>query len=157
MNKIFEKLKSEPSFSILSRAIERANLEELLTDKGPMTIFAPTDEAFLHLSPAEFDRLRHNKEKLQELLKYLIVPGTASGSDIVKIENLRTCEGEDIRVKRDGIITKVDNANVITSDIIVEGGIINIIDQVIFPLDMKFMAQHPTSLIQPEEEISKNK
>ena len=41
-------------FETLSTAIAAAGLEEVLTDEGPFTVFAPTDEAFAKLPEGSF-------------------------------------------------------------------------------------------------------
>ena len=37
---------SEPQFSTLYKAIKQAGLDEVLTEPGPYTLFAPTNDAF---------------------------------------------------------------------------------------------------------------
>ena len=43
---LYEKIKSEPVFSIFSKGLERADLGQFIGQGGLYTVFAPTDEAF---------------------------------------------------------------------------------------------------------------
>lgn len=46
-----ETVRSGDSFTTLEQAIQAAGLEETLSEPGPYTVFAPTDEAFAALPP----------------------------------------------------------------------------------------------------------
>src|SRR5688572_14085973 len=43
---LYNKLKADPTFSIFTRGLERADLVQFINEGGLYTIFAPTDEAF---------------------------------------------------------------------------------------------------------------
>jgi uncharacterized surface protein with fasciclin (FAS1) repeats len=43
---LYEKIKSDPTFSIFTKGLERADLVQFISQGGLYTVFAPTDEAF---------------------------------------------------------------------------------------------------------------
>src|SRR5689334_22104865 len=43
---LYNKLKAEPTFSIFTKGLERADLVQFINEGGLYTVFAPTDEAF---------------------------------------------------------------------------------------------------------------
>lgn len=70
-------LTSIPSVSTLGSLVQAADLVPAVQDleaKGPLTIFAPSNEAFAKLDPALVEKLKkpENKDALQSILKYHI-------------------------------------------------------------------------------------
>ena len=123
------------SFSTLVTALKAAELDGVLRQEGPYTVFAPTDAAFAKI-PAETlnDLLKpENKEKLQAILTYHVVPGAYGASDVVGMSDAKTANGQSFAINtRDGNVM-VDNAQVIKTDIMATNGIIHVIDTVIMP------------------------
>ena len=127
------------SFQTLATALQAADLVETLKGKGPYTVFAPTDEAFGKL-PAETlkDLLKpENKQKLQRILTYHVVPGRVSSADVVKLRTAETVSGDSIEIKANGGTVMVDGARVVKTDVQASNGIIHVIDSVILPDDSK--------------------
>jgi len=58
------------SFTTLAKALQAADLVGTLKEKGPFTVFAPTDEAFAKLPQATLDDLLkpENKARLRRIL-----------------------------------------------------------------------------------------
>lgn len=125
------------SFRTLVAAVEAAGLVETLRGSGPLTIFAPTDEAFARLPEGTLQSLLQpeNKSKLQAILTYHVVSGRVKAADVVKLNGIRTVQGQqiDIAVKDDKV--SVDGANVVKTDIAASNGVIHVIDSVILPAD----------------------
>src|SRR5919202_501987 len=61
-------------FETLGRAIAAAGLTSTLSEAGPFTLFAPTDNAFAKMPSADLRALFADKGKLHELLSYHLVP-----------------------------------------------------------------------------------
>lgn len=123
-----------PSFSTLVTAVKAAGLAETLSGKGPFTIFAPTNEAFAKLPAGTVETLLkpENKEKLQKILTLHVVPAKVMAAD-VKTGAVPTVNGEKLNVVvKDGVVT-VNEAKVITTDIVGSNGVIHVIDTVILP------------------------
>ena len=121
------------SFNTLVTAVKAAGLVETLKGKGPFTVFAPTDEAFAKLPKATLDGLLADKQALTKVLLYHVVAGNVLAKDVVKLTEAKTVQGSaaKITVKDGGV--KVDNANVVKTDIECTNGVIHVIDTVILP------------------------
>jgi hypothetical protein len=64
---------SMPEFSTLATALTKAGLMATLAERGPYTLFAPTNEAFEKMAPATLERLMGNVRQLKAvLLRHLI-------------------------------------------------------------------------------------
>lgn len=50
-------IRLRPPLSLLCGALQTAGLNELLSQQGALTLFAPTSEAFTALAPAELQAL----------------------------------------------------------------------------------------------------
>ncbi|GJM15406.1 MAG: hypothetical protein DHS20C13_07330 [Thermodesulfobacteriota bacterium] len=125
------------SFNTLVAAVQAAGLEETLRGEGPFTVFAPTDEAFAALpdGTVEMLLLPENKEKLVAILTYHVVPGKVTSADVVKVKEAKSVNGKGIPIAvKDGKV-HVDNATVVTPDVMASNGVIHVIDAVIIPDD----------------------
>ena len=120
------------NFNTLAKALAAAGLVETLQGSGPFTVFAPTDEAFAKLPAGTLEALLADKAKLTKVLTYPVVPGTVMAADVVKMSSAKTVEGQSVTIDtRSGV--KVDNANVVKTDIVATNGVIHVIDAVILP------------------------
>lgn len=120
------------SFKTLVQAVQAAGLVETLSGEGPFTVFAPTDEAFAQIPAETLQAVLADKEKLTAILTYHVVPGKLMAADVVRSTQLQTAQGQSITVSTEGGV-RVDNANVIQTDIEADNGVIHVIDQVIMP------------------------
>ena len=120
------------SFNTLVQAVQAAGLVETLSGEGPFTVFAPTDEAFAQIPAETLQAVLANKEQLTAILTYHVVPGKLMAADVVRSTQLQTVQGQSITVSTEGGV-RVDNANVIQTDIEADNGVIHVIDQVIMP------------------------
>lgn len=120
------------SFNTLAKALAAAGLIETLKGPGPFTVFAPTDEAFAKLPPGTLEGLLADQAKLTKVLTYHVVPGTVMAADVVKMSSAKTVQGQSVTIDTRGGV-KVDNANVVKTDILATNGVIHVIDAVILP------------------------
>jgi uncharacterized surface protein with fasciclin (FAS1) repeats len=120
------------SFNTLSKALAAAGLGETLKGPGPFTVFAPTDEAFAKLPPGTLEALLADQAKLTKVLTYHVVPGTVMAADVVTMSSVKTVQGQSVTIDTRGGV-KVDNANVVKTDILATNGVIHVIDAVILP------------------------
>ncbi|MBL0421973.1 fasciclin domain-containing protein [Ramlibacter sp. AW1] len=118
-------------FKTLAAALQKAGLVDTLKGKGPFTVFAPTDAAFAKVPKAQLDALLNDKDKLTAVLTYHVVPGTVMAKD-VKAGKVKTVQGSELTVSTSGGV-KVDNANVVKTDIKADNGVIHVIDSVVMP------------------------
>ena len=124
---------SAGSFNTLLAAAKAAGLVDTLQSDGPFTVFAPTDDAFAKLPEGTVENLLANPDKLKQILLYHVVPGKVTAADVVKLSKATSAEGSDIKIAvHDGSV-KVDDANVIKTDVMASNGVIHVIDAVIIP------------------------
>lgn len=84
------------SFKTLLAAAKAAGLVEVLSGDEPLTVFAPTDEAFAKLPAGTVENLLkpENKKQLAAILTFHVVPGRVFSSDVVANKGLKTVQGE---------------------------------------------------------------
>lgn len=123
---------SAGSFKTLVTALKAAGLVDTLKGPGPFTVFAPTDEAFAKIPKAKLDALLKDKAALTKVLTYHVVSGKVMAAD-VKAGQVKTLEGASLTVSVDAGKVKVDNANVVKTDIVTDNGVIHVIDTVLMP------------------------
>jgi uncharacterized surface protein with fasciclin (FAS1) repeats len=132
------------NFKTLAAALTAADLVNTLKGPGPFTVFAPTDEAFAKIPKADLDALLKDKAKLQAVLTYHVVSGKVMVADILKNTStkVKTVQGSDLNVsvsvnkkayKEPNTSVKVNNANVVKTDIVADNGVIHVIDTVVMP------------------------
>jgi uncharacterized surface protein with fasciclin (FAS1) repeats len=126
---------SAGSFNTLVAAVKAADLVDTLKGEGPFTVFAPTDEAFAKLPAGTVEDLLkpENKEKLQAILLYHVVPGKVMAADVVKVTSAKTANEMDLKVMVDGNMVKINEAQVVQTDIMTSNGVIHVIDTVLIP------------------------
>ena len=127
---------SAGSFTTLVAAVQAAGLAETLKGEGPFTVFAPTDDAFAKLPAGTVDNLLkpENREQLQQILTYHVVPGKVMSSDLQgKSTTAATVEGSDVEIDASGSAVMVEGATVTQADIAASNGVIHVIDTVIMP------------------------
>lgn len=133
---IVELASTNGSFNTLTKAVQAAGLTETLSGEGPFTVFAPTDEAFAALPAGTLEELLkpENKEQLAKVLKYHVVPGEVTSSQITPGE-VETVAGTPVTVQVDSTskAVKVNDAQVTQPDIKASNGVIHVVDKVILP------------------------
>jgi len=120
------------NFTTLLAAVKQAGLVDALKGDGPYTLFAPTDEAFAKIPQSQLQALLNDKKMLTSVLTYHVVADNVPSSDVVKLKQAKTLQGQSITINASNGV-KVDNANVIMTDIVASNGVIHVIDEVIMP------------------------
>ncbi len=120
----------------LVAAVKQAELVDALSNAGPFTVFAPTNEAFNKLPKGTVEDLMkpENKEKLQDILQYHVYVGVIKPETMQDGQTLNEVNGGNITVQKtaDGKITINNSAHIIAS-IPASNGIIHVIDGVLLP------------------------
>ncbi len=123
------------SFGTLLAAAKAAGLVGALEGEGPLTVFAPTDDAFAKLPAGTVETLLkpENKEQLKSILLYHVVEGKVTSDQVVKLTSAKTLQGQKAKIAvKDGKVY-VDGAQVIKADVPASNGVIHVIDSVILP------------------------
>jgi uncharacterized surface protein with fasciclin (FAS1) repeats len=123
------------SFNTLAKALQAADLVGTLKEKGPFTVFAPTDAAFAKLPQATLDDLLkpENKAKLRRILAYHVVPARVTAADAARLKTATAVSGDIIDIATSGGSVMVGQARVTKADITASNGVIHVIDSVILP------------------------
>ena len=120
----------------LVAAVKQAQLVDALSNAGPFTVFAPTNEAFNKLPKGTVEDLMkpENKEKLQDILQYHVFVANLGTTLMQDGQTLNQVNGQNITIQKsaDGKITINGKAHIITS-IPASNGIIHVIDEVLLP------------------------
>jgi len=120
--------------STLVAAVQAADLENSLVNAGPLTVFAPTNDAFDKLPPGTVSNLlkKENKNKLAFILKHHVTPGNYSKDFIKKFKQLGQASNENVSIKVKGDDVYIGEAKIIAS-VKASNGVVHIIDKVILP------------------------
>ena len=122
------------SFNTLVAAVAAAELVDALSADGPLTVFAPTDDAFGALPAGLVDclLLPENKEALSAILTYHVVDGAVMSTDLTD-GPVPTLQGEEVTVDLTDGVTLNDSVKVVTADIEASNGVIHVVDGVLVP------------------------
>ncbi len=130
---------SEGPFNTLRDALAAAGLSYKLSRPGPLTLFAPSDEAFARLPEGRLaDWLRpENRRQLRDILSYHLVPARCLAAQLSDLAHITASNRRQIPVQTgpDGIRlgTPDAGAKIETADMIAANGVIHVIDAVLLP------------------------
>lgn len=136
---IVETAAESGQFTTLLAAAEAAGLADALSGEGPLTVFAPTDEAFAKLPEGAVEALLEDTPKLQTILLHHVVAGKVTASDAAGLDSAESLIGQPLAIAAGDGVT-VGGAKVIAADIEASNGVIHVIDSVILPLNLAEVA-----------------
>lgn len=122
----------------LVAAVQAAEIEHVLVNAGPLTVFAPTNAAFDALPEGTLETLLkpESKDDLTNILLLHSAPGSydieSLKKEASKGRKVYTASGDYLDVVVEDDVVYVAGAKVITS-IQTSNGIINVVDKVILP------------------------
>jgi len=129
-----------PEISTLFTALKAADLVDMLSGKGPFTVFAPTNKAFAALPNGTLANLLkpENKPQLVKVLTNHLTNGNMHSTDFNDGEKLKTLEGEEvtIRIFGDdpiGRVISIDSAKITGFETVASNGIVHFLDSVLLP------------------------
>ena len=140
---IVETAQADSRFSILVEAVVAADLATTLSSPGPLTVFAPTNDAFAALL-AELgvtkDQLLADKALLTAVLTYHVLPAKVLRADVPAGKAITTVQGGIFKVDAVGgdlVITDGRNrtAKITATNLETSNGVIHVVDKVILPAD----------------------
>ena len=140
LGSVVEVAAASGSFSTLVAAIQVSGLAGTLSEGGPFTVFAPSEEAFAALPAGLLEKLLkpENKTVLAQILTYHVVSGKVLSSD-VKDGAVASVEGSELTFSTTGGVM-VNDAKVITPDVQASNGVIHVIDKVLVPAGIDIAA-----------------
>jgi len=132
----------------LVQAVKAAGLVEKLTEKGPMTVFAPVNSAFAALPGSVIEGLLkpESKSELIRVLSYHVVAGKLTSEELEKLikdgngeAKLTTLAGNMLYARKNGprniMVSdeKGNSANISVYDVLQSNGVIHVVDRVLLP------------------------
>lgn len=133
MATILETLRQSEDLSTFVNLVEIADLKGMLNNRGPFTVFAPTDSAFESLSGEALHDLKQSRNRLADLLMWHIVVGVLRLEEVPGMRNptIKTLQGSELNVSLIDEEFRVNDARIVTGDIDCDNGVIHIIDGVL--------------------------
>ncbi len=120
-------------FKTLTKLVKEAGLAGALQAKGPYTVFAPTDAAFTKVPKATLAALAKDKAKLRAVLLYHVAKGKLTAAKVVKLQSIKTLNGQSLKVRVSHGTVTVGGARLIKTDIGASNGVIHVINKVLIP------------------------
>jgi uncharacterized surface protein with fasciclin (FAS1) repeats len=130
-------LNSEDHTTLVA-AVEAAEVQNALVNVGPLTVFAPTNEAFDKLPEGTVEDLlkAENKDKLAYILTHHVAPSNHPvdmlNKSIDKGRTLYMASGENVEIAREGEDIFVGGAKILGT-VKASNGWVHVIDAVILP------------------------
>ena len=123
------------TFNTLLAAAKAAGLVEVLSGDKPLTVFAPTDEAFAKLPEGTVESLLkpENKAKLAAILAFHVVPGRVFASDVLSKKEFKTVQGGMLTAAMKNGAATINGSTIVATDIDASNGVIHVIDRVMLP------------------------
>ena len=144
---IVDVLSDYPEYSLLVEAVQAAGLVDTLKGRGPFTVFAPTNTAFVNLLgelKTTKDALFADKPLLTAVLTYHVLAARVPAADIPFGRAITTVETGIFKIDNGGgpVITDERNrtANITVTNLYASNGVIHGIDKVILPGDKDIVA-----------------
>jgi uncharacterized surface protein with fasciclin (FAS1) repeats len=127
----------------LVAALQKVTLVETVDGLKDVTIFAPVDKAFEALErAADVTNLDITNTLLTEILTTHVVPSVVYSTDVMakkSLRNVNTVSGNKINVsfRRGNVFVRGPGnffpAKVVVADVLIDGGVVHLIDNVILP------------------------
>lgn len=133
---LLETLRANGHFTTLVKAIEEADMGDMLDGRGPYTLFAPTDNAFAQLPESERQGLLdgEHEEWLRKVLKYHMMPGIVPVSEFKTLGRPQALSGQ-LNLHVENGHYRVNDVPVEQKEIRAHNGIVHPIDGVLIPWD----------------------
>ena len=124
----------DAQLSTFVKLTQQAGLGDLLTGAAPVTVFAPTDEAFRAVPAATLDKLAKDPEALKALLKHHVVAGVSTRASLTADSTTVTpLAGTKLVLSKAGDFITVDEALVTQADLTASNGVLHVVDRVLMP------------------------
>jgi len=125
---------SSDDHTTLVKAVQAAEMEDVLTNAGPLTVFAPTNEAFDKLPDGTLEDLLkpENKEVLANIITFHAAPGNYGPNNIKGVMGIGQATGDRVEVNEVDGTTTVNGAKVLAS-VKASNGYVHVIDEVLLP------------------------
>lgn len=131
---IAQVISETPELRTLGVALQAGGMVTSLQGTGPVTVFAPTNQAFAALSAGTLQNLLNTPTTLVNVLQYHVVADRVTAADLARLGIALSVQGQSmtVTVQPNGA-ELINNATIIQRDIVASNGIIHIINGVLTP------------------------
>lgn len=130
---LLDVLRLDGRFGTMLAALEATGLDAALAGPGPLTLFAPTDEAFAALGEETIAALLADPAALSEILLYHVAEGRLDALQLLIRRHVPTLQGDTVQVRIRRGAVRIDDARVLTFNVKAPNGIFHAIDGVLLP------------------------
>jgi uncharacterized surface protein with fasciclin (FAS1) repeats len=124
---------ASPDHTTLVKAVQAADLVNVLSNAGPFTVFAPTNAAFNQLPAGTVEGLLKpdKKEALANILQYHVTLSALDVSSFKDGQSLGMVDGGTAKITVKDGKTWINDAQIVAS-VKASNGMVHVIDKVIF-------------------------
>ncbi len=123
-------------FTTLLAAVDAAGLTDALSAEGPLTVLAPTNDAFaaaLSYLGVSAEDLLADTATLTQVLTYHVIPGQYFFRNLTSGPTLETLEGDTVQFSLADGVFSVNGVGISDPDQLASNGIFHVIDGVLLP------------------------
>src|ERR1044071_5243922 len=133
MSNITQVVNAGKSMTTFKKGVLASGLDQVLSGKGPFTVFAPSDIAFGKLEAGTVEELLKpaSKIKLTALLNHHVVAGKINFKNLKDGDKLKSLNGKELSVKVNNARVSVDGAVILSRDVKSSNGVIHLLDSVL--------------------------
>lgn len=113
-----------PNYRIMTALLEESHLMPSLRGAAPMTLFAPTDDAWAKVSPSDMAALKADTTRLRALLLNMMVSGKIDTREILKLKTATNMHGSRIRFTYANGMPKVNDQPIVQPGVMASNGFI---------------------------------
>jgi len=117
----------------LRKLLALVQAAELSLPKTPVTILAPTDEAFAAIPEETVAALLkpESRETLRAILKHHVLLGAQPSGELLNRRTLTSAIGQQLAV--DDLAQTIGDAGIVATDVAFDGGLVHVVDKVLMP------------------------
>lgn len=133
MSNITQVVGNEKNMTTMNRGVIASGLDQILSGKGPFTLFAPSDLAFAKLQAGTLENLlrTENKVELTSLINQHVVAGKINFKELKDGDRLKNLAGKELSVKVINNIVSIDGATIQNRDVPTSNGVVHSLDAVL--------------------------
>ena len=128
---LVEAAASSGHFETFARALRDTHLDDMLSEKGPFTVFAPTDSAFAKMPRAELQSLLADKARLRSVLSYHIVASKVRAPREHVSNTATAVDGRKLTMTVRQGYYKVNETQIVKTNLRASNGVIHAIDSLL--------------------------
>jgi uncharacterized surface protein with fasciclin (FAS1) repeats len=131
LKNVVETADQQGDLSMFVDVIRMAGEEDTLKFRGPVTVLAPTDDAFDRIPAAAMDALLNDEDALKDFVKQHVVQGTFGVREMLDTGSIKTAAGYEFEVKLINERVLIGHSAVKPGDMECTNGTLHVVDRVL--------------------------